>query len=790
MKSLTMLGKLGRWHHCGKKSRQRGNRERRGSLANARWRSPAFETLEERAMLSIAQDLVSQLMPYQTALSSALDVATSLPLVGHQLADLQEFDTVLQDSLQSLETQTQGITNDGHYDRIVTLPSLAKTFTFNLGLDAFLQGSVVGGVSASINPVLNVGFDYQGGMATLDALETSLDLGFNLSLPNLVATMSFNGLLFTRAVDAGTTFQGNLGFEFSTGGNLTPSFSGEAHVLMELTMSFVDPALNASFNPTFRTTLDLNWGFGADNQLTAPSIQLQNFGLEADSFLHGFLGDVVTTVQKFTKPIQPFIDIFDSPAPIVNAFDSSETIGSLLLKGSGQSEEQQDRFTFMVKIVKAVNSIDLSGETGGAVIPFGTITLTGNAQQAGAFGFDTSQITGAIDDIYEIPNLQAVKDAIKTVGDYTGLTSTAGFQFPLLENPGPVIGAILTNQTETMFSFTTGRQHFELAPVVGFGIPDVFGLFLSAGIIFDANLTMGYDTAGLIAFSQDPNDVSKLLHGFYFDNSIDATAPPIPNHSPVRQTGLYLQGLMELSASAGVTVSGGLYANIDVELVNTDSSPHVHLDTMLANLGSGGKVFKLSGKVYASADISLTIPDPIGPDITLFHYNLGYDELLNVDPPPPPTTNPPPVIIDVTDQHTLLLDVAQMSVGSQVTVQPFHDLSINPGGPIYVGDGIRVDYPGATYLYVERKDDFTTDYYNLVGVNGTVPDGVSINVIDPFRVFFDEGARTRIRPKPSRACCSSAARTWFTDTVSRATARSPTCSWWAATARTRSPAAR
>ena len=127
---------------------------------------------------------------------------------------------------------------------------------------------------------------------------------------------------------------------------------------------------------------------------------------------------------------------------------------------------------------------------------------------------------------------------------------------------------------------------------------------------------MGYDTAGLVALAQDPNhDPARLLHGFYFDNSIDATAPPIPNHSPLRQTGLYMQGLMELSASAGVTISGGLYANIDVELVNTDASNHVHLDTMLANLISSGRVFKPTGKVYASADFSLSLPNPVGPDI-------------------------------------------------------------------------------------------------------------------------------------------------------------------------------
>ena len=183
-------------------------------MLSTRCRRTAFEPLEERALLTVAQDLVGQLAPYQTALDTALDTAARLPLVGDQLADLQEFNSILQDSLSSIEAQTQNITNNGHYNRTVPLPALAKTFTFDLGLDAFLQVSTAGGVNAAINPVLNVGFDYQAGVVSLDTLNTNLDLGFDLSLPNFVATMSLNGLLFTRAVDAGTTFQGNLGFTF------------------------------------------------------------------------------------------------------------------------------------------------------------------------------------------------------------------------------------------------------------------------------------------------------------------------------------------------------------------------------------------------------------------------------------------------------------------------------------------------------------------------------------------------------------------------------------------------
>jgi hypothetical protein len=145
-----------------------------------------------------------------------------------------------------------------------------------------------------------------------------------------------------------------------------------------------------------------------------------------------------------------------------------------------------------------------------------------------------------------------------------------------------VIGGILTGQTETMFSFSTGPQHFELAPSIGFGIKDLFGVFLSAGVIFDADLTMEYDTAGLNKLIQDPNhNPADLLHGFYFDNSIDTSGPPIPNVPSPRKTAVYLQGFAELSASAVLTLSGGIYANINVGLASTDNSPHVALDSMI-----------------------------------------------------------------------------------------------------------------------------------------------------------------------------------------------------------------
>src|SRR5262249_10180093 len=163
---------------------------------------------------------------------------------------------------------------------------------------------------------------------------------------------------------------------------------------------------------------------------------------------------------------------------------------------------------------------------------------------------DGSGLNNAIDGILNDPSLNVVGDAIGQLADYSGSMAQDGFQFPILENPASILVGTLMGRPETLFSYSTGRNHFELAASVGVGIPDLFGCFLSAGITFDADLNMGYDTAGLITFARDPNhDPADLLHGFYFDNGFETGGDstyfdPITNTGghPIRKTGLYMHG--------------------------------------------------------------------------------------------------------------------------------------------------------------------------------------------------------------------------------------------------------
>ena len=190
-----------------------------------------------------------------------------------------------------------------------------------------------------------------------------------------------------------------------------------------------------------------------------------------------------------------------------------------------------------------------------------------------------------------------------------------------------MIGAILTGQTKTMFSFSTGRQHFELAPSIGVGIKDLFGVFLSAGIIFDANLTMGYDTAGLIAVVQDAAPQSsesaawllfRQQHRLYRAADSEPRAGPANRVVPAGVHGAFRSPPCDD------------HYRRDIRQRRRRIGQHRRLaDTCTSircidNLAGSGKVFHLAARSYASADISLTLPTPIPAQISrCFSYNLA-----------------------------------------------------------------------------------------------------------------------------------------------------------------------
>ena len=89
-----------------KSSQRRLNRRAAGAnfFDRAQWLSPTFEILEDRRLLTVAQDLVADITPYQQAITNALNAATQLPLVGNQLTSLADFANILQNSESSIDS--------------------------------------------------------------------------------------------------------------------------------------------------------------------------------------------------------------------------------------------------------------------------------------------------------------------------------------------------------------------------------------------------------------------------------------------------------------------------------------------------------------------------------------------------------------------------------------------------------------------------------------------------------------------------------------------------------------
>ena len=248
----------------------------RPSLFATHLRRLALERWRGVRLLSVGQDLVNELTPYQAA-PEHRPGRRHKPAAGGQTVerraetryDPQRF------ALERREPDRNQLVS-GQYKLSIPLPAISPPpLTFDLGLDAFLQVKTAGGVAVAINPTLNVVFNDQNGSITLDAADTNLDIGFGLTLPNFQATMSLNGLLYTHAVDEGTHFDGHLIFGFDTG-SITPNFSGGAHIDLGLTVSFVDPALNAPLNPVFKTDFVLDWSIDTQtNQFAVPQIALR-----------------------------------------------------------------------------------------------------------------------------------------------------------------------------------------------------------------------------------------------------------------------------------------------------------------------------------------------------------------------------------------------------------------------------------------------------------------------------------------------------------------------------------
>jgi hypothetical protein len=135
------------------------------------------------------------------------------------------------------------------------------------------------------------------------------------------------------------------------------------------------PSIVADFNLMADFKLPADAGGNAFN-LT--HVSLDNIGLDLGSFFKDFLSPLVQGVQKATEPLQPFIDVFTAPIPVIS--DLAGQPITLLDVAALFGDVDPGMLEAIAKLVTLVNSIPPASALGdGLIIPFGSVTLVGNA---------------------------------------------------------------------------------------------------------------------------------------------------------------------------------------------------------------------------------------------------------------------------------------------------------------------------------------------------------------------------------------------------------------------------
>jgi hypothetical protein len=441
----------------------------------------------------------------------------------------------------------------------------------------------------SVVPFLDPSFTLAGGSSPL-AIHVSADiagsqvsgqLGFlQVSIADDPShPSSFTG---TYYVDPSVTALGKIP-------NLTADLTGSADVNLKLAASFSASA-SATINPRLSADFHLGWTFNGANTGAAifgntPTIQFNHVTLDLSSFLRS-LQPILRDVQNVTGQLQPVVDFLNSQVPVLSSLTGQNfTFGKLIDDVAGTGNEVETLANF-------VNTINhLSVTLGNGVIDLGSFTVSDARPNAGPGKIATEQ------------------PAHVSPGGLLGPLESAGFDFPILDDPRKAFGLFFNQPTDIVtlqvphvnVSASFGQSYY-----VGAVGPVPIFVHFGGNVGFQAGATIGYDTTGL--------RTGNLLDGFFVKNGLtDAGGNPA-----------VVLVSAELDAGLGVGIDGVLsgkvsgYVQADGEL-----SLQTGADGKYRPSQDGWKVFHVSGTLTAGLRV----------EIDTFFHNFVLEDIPVVTVP-------------------------------------------------------------------------------------------------------------------------------------------------------------
>ncbi len=300
-----------------------------------------------------------------------------------------------------------------------------------------------------------------------------------------------------------------------------------------------------------------------------PQIRFDSVAFDVGFLFGGFITPIVQRVQQITAPLQPMVDLLQSPVPLLSMLGESLTFSRLFF-GSGA-----DSF---LDAIATINALDIPDDGSGAIfVDLGSFQvrdprLSPAVQLIGSPAETESTLSAVRRRGNSDPNAEE-DPQVKTFIDDT-VEKGNGLQFPILTDPNQTFALMLAAPADL---FTYDLPQFGRSVTIERSYPIYPGInakfFGSLGV--EVDLDFGYDTHGIDLYRKFGDPLS-ILDGFYLMDRVGgvASAPDKPEIVFTAEVGVGIElGLPEIPYLAEVTlgVSGGIRGTLELDLADFDN---------------------------------------------------------------------------------------------------------------------------------------------------------------------------------------------------------------------------
>ncbi len=380
-------------------------------------------------------------------------------------------------------------------------------------------------------------------------------------------------------------------------------------------MRFEVVAHTTDWLPKFSFDLSVDWNFdGSDLIGSVPEITYGNVEVELGGFLGKVLGPLLARLEPILDPIEPVLDLLTSEIPVIDDLGihlSVLDMAELFVQPLPPDSEMRLRVERLIKFIEALasindlaNAVSLNANAKTSLV-IGSLTFGGS--RSPQFDARTAALAEKVVDLAQANHniIDQLKDGAPETGEVL-TTTPAEIHFPIYENPLSVF--------EWLLGFGEAEIVTLALPSVNLNVPidisvPIFPGILSAGIFgsieASVGLMVGLDTYGASQFkkSGDPLDFFK---GFYISDreNADGTGADIPE-LPIMGKALagVKLGVEKGGFGLGVTVGGGIIANLDFDLIDPDDDGKVRGHEFTSPKGC----LAIHGGLSASLEASATV---------------------------------------------------------------------------------------------------------------------------------------------------------------------------------------